>query len=118
MEQRTELGETVVHDEVLATIARRAALTVPGVEDLQQRGLPENVQSWVHHALPFRGVRVVSREDGHYDIDLFVVVRYGVRIPSVARALQHAVNNALYEAVERYPDHLVIHVEGVRAVDA
>jgi uncharacterized alkaline shock family protein YloU len=76
------------------------------------------LQSWVRHDLPFRGVRVVSRDDGHYDIDLFVVIRYGMRIATVARAIQHAVNRALYEAVERYPDHLVIHVEGVRAPDA
>ncbi|NMP22412.1 Asp23/Gls24 family envelope stress response protein [Sulfobacillus sp. DSM 109850] len=117
MEKRTEWGQTIIHDEVLAALASRAALSVPGVVQMSQHGLADNLNSLVRHDILARGVRVDESGDGHYDVDLFLMVQYGVKIAQVGRQVADRVNQALKEAVGSYPDHIGIHVEGVRTIE-
>ncbi len=116
MEERTEWGKTVVHDDVLQAIAARAVLAVPGVVQMSQHGIGDNLNSLVRHELLNRGVRVSETGDGHYAIDLYIVVQYGMRMAQVGRQIGHEVNAALHEAVGAFPDQIAIHVEGVRVV--
>lgn len=116
MEKRTEWGQTVVHDEVLAAVASRAAMSVPGVVEMSHHGLGDNLHNLVRHDPMGRGVRVGQLPDGHYAIDIYVVAQYGVRFGSLGRQIAERVNEALKMAVERYPDALTIHIEGVRVV--
>lgn len=116
VQKRTEWGQTVVHDDVLAALAARAALSVPGVVQMSQHGFSDNLNSLVRHDLLSRGVRVAEMQDGHYAVDLYVVVQYGMRMALVGRQVADHVNQALKDAVGLYPDHIVIHIEGVRAV--
>jgi uncharacterized alkaline shock family protein YloU len=116
VEERTEWGKTVVHDDVLQAIAARAVLAVPGVVQMSQHGIGDNLNSLVRHELLNRGVRVSETGDGHYAIDLYIVVQYGMRMAQVGRQIGHEVNAALHEAVGAFPDQITIHVEGVRVV--
>lgn len=106
-----------MHDDVLAVIAARAALTAPGVIEMSQSGLSSNLTSLVRHDILARGVRVTLLEDGHYSVDLHVFLAYGRRLSAVGRDLGQRVNEALKDAVGLYPDRIVIHVDGVRLVD-
>ncbi len=116
MEKRTEWGQTVVHDEVLGAIASRAALAVPGVVHMTQHGLGDNLNSLVRHDVIGRGVRVTELPDGHYSVELHLVVQYGMRMAQIGRQVADQINAALKDAVGLYPDHINIHIEGVRAV--
>ena len=117
MEKRTEWGQTVVHDDVVAAIAARAALTVPGVVQITQRGLTDNLTSLVRHEHAGRGVRVTQLGEGHYTLELHLICRYGARMAAVGRQVAAVVNEVLKEAVGQYPDDLAIHIEGIRALD-
>lgn len=117
MEKRTEWGDTVVHDEVVAAIAARAALTVNGVVQTTQHGLSDNLSSLVHHDHGGRGVHVSQRGGGHYALEVHLVVTYGSRLPVLARQVADEVNHALFEAVGQYPDTLTLHIEGIRVLD-
>ena len=107
----------MVHDDVLQAITARTVLAVPGVVQMSQHGIGDNLNSLVRHELLNRGVRVSETGDGHYAIDVYVVVQYGMRIAQIGRQIGHEVNTALHEAVGMFPDQIAIHVEGVRAVD-
>ena len=117
MDKRTEWGDTVVHDDVVAAIAARAAVTVAGVVQTSQHGLSDNLSSLVRHDHGGRGVRVAQLGNGHYALDMHLVVHYGVRIPLLARQVADEVNRALFDAVGQYPDNLSIHIEGIRVLD-
>lgn len=116
LEKHTEWGQTVVHDDVLAAIAARAALTVPGVVQMSQHGLGDNLNSLVRHDLLGRGVKVAQLDEDHYTLELYVVVEYGLNIRNVCRQVAQEVNDALKDAVGLYPDQMVIQVEGIRDV--
>ncbi len=117
LEKRTEWGQTIVNDDVLAVIAAQAALTAPGVVQMSQSGLGDNLTNLVRHDMSSRGVRVTTLEDGHYAVDLHVLMAYGVRIATVGREVGRRVNDALKDAVGLYPDRIVIHVDGVRILE-
>ncbi len=117
MEKRTEWGQTVIHDEVLAALASRAAMAVPGVVQMSHHGLAGNLNSLVRHEVLGRGVRVTEGPEGHYTVDLYIVVQYGTRIAQLGRQVADSVQNALKEAVDLYPDHIAVHVEGVRTIE-
>ncbi len=114
MEKQTEWGQTVVHDDVLAAIAARAALSVSGVVQTSPRGLGNNLNSLVHHDALSRGIRVVQLGDGHYTVEIRLIMAFGTRLASVGRGVGQAVNEALREAVGLYPDKVTIHVDGIR----
>lgn len=117
MEKDTEWGQTVVHDDVLAVIAARAALTVPGVVQTSQRGLGENLNTLVRHDPAGRGVRVAQLDQGHYGVEIHLTLAYGSRFATVGRQVAEEVNNALKDAVGLYPDHIAIYIDGVRTLD-
>lgn len=114
MKQKNEWGEMVVHDDVLAAIVAQACLSVAGVVEMSQRGLGDNLTSWVGRELPGRGVRVTSLDDSHFSLELYVIMEFGRRIPEVARQIGQVVNARVYEAIGDYPERLVVHVQGVR----
>ncbi|PSR20788.1 MAG: hypothetical protein C7B45_13280 [Sulfobacillus acidophilus] len=117
LEKRTEWGQTIVNDDVLAVIAAHAALTAPGIVQMSQSGFGDNLTNLMHHDPTTRGVRVTALDEGHYAVDLYVLIAYGTRIAAVAREVGRRVNDALKDAVGTYPDRIVIHVDGVRVLE-
>lgn len=116
VEKRTEWGQTVVHEDVLGAIAIRAALMVPGVAQMSQHGIGDNLNTIVRHDASSRGVRVVETETGHYSVELYLHVYYGVRLAELGRQVGQGVNEALKDAIGQYPRDITIHIEGVREV--
>ena len=114
MEKETKWGQTVVHDEVLAVIAARAALSVPGVASTNPRGWGDNLNSLMRHDASPLGVRIISLPEGHYGVEIHLALVFGTRFARVGRQVGQAVNNALQEAEGLYPDKIMVHVDGVR----
>lgn len=117
VEKRTEWGQTVVHDDVLAVVAARAVKTVPGVVRTGHRGLQDNLGNLVGHDGEARGVRIGALPEGHYTVEIHVTAKYGWRLAPVGREIGDAVNRALFEAVGWYPDQIAIHFDGVVVLD-
>lgn len=105
----------MIHDDVVAAIVARATLSVPGVLEMSHRGISDSLNSLVRHDMLSRGVKVQEAESGQLLLDVYVVVQYGQRIAEIGREVGHKVNDALKDAVGQYPQHLTIHVEGVRS---
>ena len=88
----SELGDVKIHDGVIATITRRAALAVEGVSRLAGNALVDNLAEIVgSRRMQSRAVNITMGEDSSVTIELKVVLRFGCCIPEVASAIQKAV---------------------------
>lgn len=90
---RTELGKIQIAPEVLEVIAGMAASEVEGVAHMSG-GLVGDIAERLGRKNIARGVRVEvgTREAA---VDVSIIVKYGHRIPEVARLIQDSVRNAI-----------------------
>jgi len=102
-------GKTTVSPEVLTTIARLSALSVPGVSRLApvsggvnrlfKRGVSDGVQ--------------IEVQDNVVLADLFLVLKQDVNIREVSRNIQQQVARALQEMVGMDIGRIGIHIEDI-----
>lgn len=88
----TELGDIKIHESVLASLARRAAISVDGVSRLAGSSLVDNLAEIVgSRRMQSRAVNITMDEECNVTIELKVILRFGCCIPEVAAAVQKAV---------------------------
>lgn len=93
LEEGTELGAVQIHHHVIATIARLAALKVPGVVEMSGTFV-DGLAGMIGKKGVDRGIRVDTK-DNAVILDLHVVLEFGVRIPKVAWQVQNEVRQAV-----------------------
>lgn len=108
MSENTQ-GKTTVSPEVLTTIARLAALEVPGVSRLAP------VSGGVNRL--FRrgageGVRIETEDNTVY-INLFLILNENVNIREVSRNVQQNVTRAIQEMIGMDVGEVNIHIEDI-----
>ena len=91
--ERTDLGKVQIAPEVLEVIAGMAASEVEGVAHMSG-GIVGDIAERLGRKNVARGVRVEvgSKEAA---VDVSIIVKYGHRIPDVARSIQDSVRNAI-----------------------
>lgn len=102
-------GKTTVAPEVLSTIARMAALSVPGVSGIASAtGGVERLFRRGHGD----GVRIQIHDDAVL-ADLYLIISQGVNIREVGRDVQQQVTRAIQEMVGMNVASVDIHVEDI-----
>ncbi|MCM8813714.1 MAG: Asp23/Gls24 family envelope stress response protein [Candidatus Omnitrophica bacterium] len=94
-EKKMELGTVKINNDVIASIARNAALAVDGVASLKVS--PISVLAELFNKRYYnQGVGIeVTEQDVRLEIT--IVVRYGVNIPEIAGTVQDSVRAAIEE---------------------
>ena len=105
-----ENGSVNISDEVLASIAGLAAVEVDGVAALTAGGVA--IAELLGKKSLSKGVKISYVEEDII-VDLFVTVKYGAIVPTVALAVQDAVANALESMAGVTAKAINIHVTGV-----
>lgn len=107
-----ELGSVKISDEVMAVCAINATLRTPGVAGLTG-GLTDSISETIlgKESLS-KGIKVNQTDDGIV-LDVYVVVKYGVKIPVVAWDIQTNVKEELEIMTSRSVSAVNIHVQGV-----
>ena len=85
----SELGNIRIADDVVKTIAAKAATDVEGVYKLAG-GVVDEVSKMLGKIRPTNGVKVEVGEV-ECSIEVYLVIKYGYKIPEVAEAVQKAV---------------------------
>ena len=100
-------GKTTVAPDVLITIARSSALSVPGVSRMAQvtGGVNRLFKRGIHD-----GVRI-EVEDNVVTADLYLILRQDVNIREVSRNVQQQVARALHEMIGMDIGGIEIHIE-------
>lgn len=106
------LGNIYIAPRAIATIASQSAIESYGVVGLAAKNLAEGLAQ-VLVKDPTHGV------DVHFDnesiqLDLFIIIEYGVRIKSVASSIQDNVRYAVEKAIGLPVTKVNVHVRGLR----
>ena len=87
-------GSITITEAALASLIGLTAHEVPGVVGMAPANFREGILKTLGRAQSREGV-VISREEGRYGADLFIVVAYGVNIPTVAHNITERVEHAV-----------------------
>jgi len=98
-----DLGCIHVSEDVLASLAGRAAAEVEGVSGMLNLATKKSCA---------KGVRLSLQDEGAV-LDLYVMIRYGYAIPEVAEKLQCAVTTAIESMTGFSVNAVNVHVGGV-----
>ena len=86
------MGDIKIHESVIASLARKAALAVPGVSRLAGSSLVDNIAEIVgSRRMQSRAVAITIGEKNEVTIELKIILQFGCRIPEVATEVQKAV---------------------------
>ena len=108
-----ENGNIVIDDQAIATIAGLAAMECYGVVGMASRNATQGFFELLKREQLTKGIKVIANED-KIDIDLYIVLQYGVKISVVA---ENVISRIKY-SVETFSgvcvENVNIFVQGVR----
>lgn len=88
----SELGDVKIHDGVIATLTRRAAIGIEGVSRLAGNALVDNLAEIVgSRRMQSRAISIVVNELNQITIEIKLNLKVGYTIPEVAEKVQKAV---------------------------
>ena len=88
----SEMGDVKIHENVVASLVRQAALEQEGVSRLAGSALVDDIANLVgSRRMQSRAITVELGEDGRVGIEIKLNLVFGFRIPDVAERVQKAV---------------------------
>jgi uncharacterized alkaline shock family protein YloU len=109
MESTPAYGKIFVAPGVLITVAKLAALSVPGV--VRMSPVPGGVNQLFRLGTA-RGVRIETEGDA-VATELFLVVQPDADVGEVARKVQQEVGRAITEIIGLKAGEIIVHIEDV-----
>ena len=111
LKKESAIGSIRIADEVVSIIAGLAATEVDGVAGMSG-GIAGGIAEMLGRKNFAKGVKVEVGEK-EAAVDLFVIVKYGVRIPDIALAVQENVKQAIETMTGLSVVEVNIHIQGV-----
>ncbi len=109
--KKDSLGSIRIADEVVSVIAGLAATEIDGIAGMSG-GLVGGIAEMLGRKNFAKGVKVEVGEK-ETAVDLYIIVKYGVRIPDVALAAQENVKQAIETMTGLSVVEVNVHVQGV-----
>jgi len=111
--ENTILGSIAISDALLASCVADSVLAMDGVVDLEEVvGTAYQIPLIDGDVGAAKGVRIEKKSDKTV-IDVYVIVRYGVKIPQLAWDLQQNIRRAFASITGETVEEINIHVRGV-----
>ncbi|MCR4668119.1 MAG: Asp23/Gls24 family envelope stress response protein [Clostridia bacterium] len=111
--ENTILGSIAISDDLLASCVADSVLSMDGVVDLEEVvGTAYQIPLIDGDVGAAKGVRIEKKSDKTI-IDVYVIVRYGVKIPQLAWDLQQNIRRAFASITGETVEEINIHVRGV-----
>jgi uncharacterized alkaline shock family protein YloU len=102
-------GKTTIAPEVLVTIARLTALSVPGVNRLAP--VPSEMERFFSRGIS-EGIKVAVDNDKVYT-DIYVVVYCDMNVKEISHTIQNQVSRAIAEMVGMDVGKVNVHIEDI-----
>lgn len=109
--QKEDYGVIKIADEVIATIAGLAAMEIDGVAGMAG-GVTSGITEMLGKKNMTKGVKL-DVNDKDVAIDLYLVVKFGVKIPALAHDIQNKVKQAIETMTGLKIREVNVHVQGV-----
>jgi uncharacterized alkaline shock family protein YloU len=108
-----DIGGVFVSPDVIVTYISGAVTETPGVAELAGNISDTITKKILGNESKFKGIKIDGGENG-YTMDIYIIVKYGERIPDVAWNVQKNVKAALDGVMDIIVENINIHVQGVR----
>ena len=106
-------GTIAISDDLLASCIAENVLAMDGVTDLEEVvGTAYQIPLIDDDVAAARGVRIERKPDKTV-IDVYVIVRYGIKIPQLAWDLQQSIQKCFGSITGEKAEEINIHVRGV-----
>lgn len=109
-----DLGTIYITEEVLLRMAGYAALESYGIVAMSSKRAKDGIVEWLGRENLTRGVQIRLQDDGTLDVDLFIIVEYGISIVAVCESIIETVRYKLESMSGVSVGRVNITVEGIR----
>jgi uncharacterized alkaline shock family protein YloU len=112
-EEKSSLGKIEIAPEVMEVIAGIATTEVDGVAGMRGNfaaGVVEILGRKNHG----KGVKVIDVNNDKIKIDIYVKVKYGFSLPTVAEQIQNNVRQAIHTMTGVSVEEVNVHIEGIQ----
>ena len=94
-EESSELATSRLHHSVVAGIVRLATQSVNGVVNVGGGGVVEGLTDFFSKKESERGVKVTESADGGYEIEVRVVLEFGVDLAKIGTSIQEVIRDQI-----------------------
>ena len=108
-----DLGQITISEDVLLKVAGYAALECYGIVAMSSKRAKDGFVEWLGRENLTKGVQI-NVTDGGIDIDLFIIVEYGISIVEVCNIIKSQVCYKIENMTGAKVRRLNISVEGIR----
>lgn len=109
-------GIIEISPTAISTLVSHVVTETYGVVGMSMRNFASGIAATITRD-PHKGVNI-QINDNHIEIDLYVVLEYGVRIASVAASLINSVRYAVEKHCGMPVEKITVHVQGLRTSKA
>ncbi|PTI86647.1 Asp23/Gls24 family envelope stress response protein [Staphylococcus warneri] len=114
LEISNDYGKIDISNEVIASVVGGKTVECYGIVGMASRQqVRDGIAEILGHENYARGIKV-REEDGNVDIDMYIIVSYGVKISEVAKNVQSTVKYTLESTLNVKVNSVNIFVQGVR----
>lgn len=118
LEIKNDLGSIDIAIDVIANIAGNAVVESYGVVGMASRHqVRDGFAELLGKENYARGV-IIENNDGNLDVDLYIIVGYGIKISEVASNVQSTVKYNLEKTLGLNINAVNIYVQGVRIINS
>ncbi len=111
IEEQSSVGTIKINNEVIAIVAARTTIETKGVAGMSG-GMVEGLAKVLGRKNPEKGIKVVITED-EVNIDISILVEYGVSIPDVCSEIQGNVKKKIENTTGKSVKAVDINVHGI-----
>ncbi|AVP36879.1 Asp23/Gls24 family envelope stress response protein [Staphylococcus felis] len=114
LEITNDYGSIDISNEVIASVVGGKAVECYGIVGMASRQqVRDGIAEILGHENYAKGI-VVRENDGILDVDMYIIVSYGVKISEVAQNVQSTVKYTLEHTLKLTVNSVNIFVQGVR----
>jgi len=113
-EESSELGSIRINHSVVAGIVRLATQSVNGVVNVGGAGVVEGLTDFFSKKESERGVKVSESTDGGYDIEVRVVLEFGVDLAKVGVSIQEAIRDQILAMTGNHAKNIDVVIDDIK----
>ncbi|MGI6690157.1 MAG: Asp23/Gls24 family envelope stress response protein [Clostridiales bacterium] len=110
---KNDIGTIFISEEVMLKVVGYAALECYGIVAMSSKRAKDGIVEWLGRENLSKGVQIKAVDD-MVDVDLFIVVEYGISVTAVCNAIKEVVRYKLESMTGIKVRNVNITVEGIR----
>ena len=108
------MGSIRINHSVIAGIVRLATQSVNGVVNVGGAGVVEGLTDFFSKKESERGVSVTETEDGGYEIEVRVVLRFGVDLAKTGTQIQEAIRDQILSMTGNHAKTINVVIDDIK----